>query len=89
MFLSPLRTCALKFCSPSGTIHTYMCVKTYIPVILYDHSSDLQSTHDEKYRILCQEKSAAPVVEKILAMVFSRSEMALTCLCPQILPPPP
>ena len=37
--------------------------------------------------ILCQEISAALAAGKILAIVFSRSEMALRCLCTQILPP--
>ena len=39
--------------------------------------------------ILCQEISAAPAAAaaKILAMVFSHTEMALRYLCTQILPP--
>ncbi len=38
--------------------------------------------------MLCQEISALPAAEKLLGMVFSRSEMALRYLCTQILPPP-
>ncbi len=39
--------------------------------------------------IFCKEISAAAAVAKILAVVFRRLEMALRCLCTQILPPPP
>ncbi len=88
---APLQTCALKSCPPPRRPYILWCVKTYdhpsinISVkIYYKNGKSLGNI-----LVLFEEISAAPAAAKIVAIVFSRSEMALICLCTQILPPPP
>ena len=89
LFCPHLRTCALKSCPPPQRTYIHMCVKTYdlssINLsfkIYYENGKSLGNI-----LISCEEISATPAAAKIFAVVFSHLEMALRCLCTQILPP--
>ncbi len=68
---------------PSCRVHIYLC--------LLRHMVIQQLTYHAKYVMnmgSCWELIYWCCVRKILAMVFSRSDMALRCLCTEIIPPP-